>query len=61
MIRESKKYNGIAVSYLRISLGASDLNSEVFSYDDMPSGQTDDDPLRAGAVADHRRQRSHPV
>lgn len=33
--------NGIGVSYLRISIGASDLNSEVFSYDDMPSGQTD--------------------
>lgn len=32
---------GIGVSYLRISIGASDLNSEVFSYDDLPSGQTD--------------------
>ncbi|GGC93471.1 glucosylceramidase [Flavobacterium lutivivi] len=33
--------NAISVSYLRISIGASDLNSSVFSYDDMPSGQTD--------------------
>jgi glucosylceramidase len=33
--------NGIAVNYLRISLGASDLNSNTFSYDDMPAGQTD--------------------
>ena len=33
--------NGIGVSNLRISIGASDLNSSVFSYDDMPSGQTD--------------------
>ncbi|REC43820.1 MULTISPECIES: glycoside hydrolase family 30 protein [Chryseobacterium] len=33
--------SGIGVSYLRISIGASDLNSEVFSYDDMPTGQTD--------------------
>ncbi len=32
---------GIAVSYLRLSIGASDLNSTVFSYDDMPAGQTD--------------------
>ena len=32
---------GIGVSYLRISLGASDLNASTFSYDDMPSGQTD--------------------
>jgi len=31
----------ISISYLRISIGASDLNSSVFSYDDMPSGQTD--------------------
>lgn len=33
--------NSISVNYLRISIGASDLNSTVFSYDDMPSGQTD--------------------
>jgi glucosylceramidase len=33
--------SGIGVNYLRISIGASDLNSEVFSYDDMPTGQTD--------------------
>lgn len=31
----------IGVSYLRVSIGASDLNAEVFSYDDMPAGQTD--------------------
>lgn len=31
----------IGGSYLRISIGASDLNDHVFSYDDMPSGQTD--------------------
>lgn len=33
--------NSIGVSYLRISLGASDLSASVFSYDDMPVGQTD--------------------
>jgi glucosylceramidase len=33
--------NSIAVSYLRISIGASDLNASVFSYDDMPAGKTD--------------------
>jgi glucosylceramidase len=33
--------NSIGISYLRISIGASDLNSSVFSYDDMPTGQTD--------------------
>ena len=33
--------NSIGVSYLRVSIGASDLNNSVFSYDDMPAGQTD--------------------
>lgn len=33
--------NSIGISYLRISIGASDLNAFVFSYDDMPAGQTD--------------------
>lgn len=33
--------SGIGISYLRISIGASDLNSEVFTYNDLPSGQTD--------------------
>lgn len=31
----------IGVSYLRISIGASDLDPEVFSYNDLPAGQTD--------------------
>ena len=31
----------IGVSYLRVSIGASDLNERVFSYDDLPPGQTD--------------------
>ena len=33
--------NSIAISYIRISIGASDLNAFTFSYDDMPEGQTD--------------------
>ena len=33
--------NGIGVSYLRLSIGASDLNDHVFSYDDLPPGETD--------------------
>jgi glucosylceramidase len=33
--------NSIGLSYLRISIGASDLSSSVFSYDDLPAGQTD--------------------
>lgn len=31
----------IGVSYLRISLGASDLDATAFSYDDMPDGKSD--------------------
>ena len=31
----------IGVSYLRVSIGSSDMNEHVFSYDDMPAGQTD--------------------
>jgi glucosylceramidase len=33
--------NNIGVSYLRLSIGASDLDATVFSYDDLPEGQTD--------------------
>lgn len=33
--------NSISISYLRISIGASDLNDTTFSYDDRPVGQTD--------------------
>lgn len=45
----------IGISYLRISIGASDLSASVYTYDDMPAGQTDLalanfslDPDRAG-------------
>ena len=33
--------NSISVSYLRVSIGASDLSASVYTYDDMPAGQTD--------------------
>jgi glucosylceramidase len=33
--------NNIGISYLRICVGASDLDDHVFSYDDLPVGQTD--------------------
>jgi glucosylceramidase len=33
--------NNIGISYIRLSIGASDLNSFVFSYDDLPDGETD--------------------
>ena len=34
--------NEIAISYLRISIGASDLNATSFTYNDLPQGQTDE-------------------
>jgi glucosylceramidase len=34
--------NDIGISYLRISVGASDLDEKVFSYNDLPTGQTDE-------------------
>jgi glucosylceramidase len=33
--------NSISISYLRVSIGASDLSTSVYTYDDMPAGQTD--------------------
>lgn len=33
--------NSIGISYLRIGMGATDLSATVYSYDDMPAGQTD--------------------
>lgn len=33
--------NNIGISYLRISIGASDLSDRVFSYNDIPEGETD--------------------
>ena len=33
--------NSISISYLRLSIGASDLNATPFSYDDVATGQTD--------------------
>ena len=33
--------DGIGVSYLRVSIGSSDMNDHVYSYDDMPAGESD--------------------
>ena len=33
--------SNIGISYLRISIGASDLSDRVFSYNDLPEGETD--------------------
>lgn len=33
--------NSISINYLRVSIGASDLDASVFSYNDIPTDQTD--------------------
>jgi glucosylceramidase len=35
--------NNIGISYLRVTIGSSDMNDHVYSYDDLPEGQTDPD------------------
>ncbi len=37
----SSTNNHIGVSYIRLTIGASDMNSFVFSYDDLKTGETD--------------------
>ena len=44
----------IGVSYLRVSIGASDLDTKVFSYNDLPSGQTDPDLLQFSLAEDRK-------
>ena len=48
LLRElfSRDSAAIGVSYLRVSIGASDLSAQVFSYNDLPAGQTDPDLLQ---------------
>jgi glucosylceramidase len=43
LLNELFKYdnNNIGISFLRISLGASDLDAKAFSYNDLPLGETD--------------------
>ena len=43
----------IGLSYIRVSIGASDLNSEVYSYNDLPDGQTDTDMSEFSLGKDH--------
>jgi glucosylceramidase len=37
----STEGDGIGVSYLRVSIGSSDMNASVYTYDDLPVGDTD--------------------
>jgi glucosylceramidase len=42
----------IGISYLRVSIGSSDLNDHVFTYDDLPPGQTDSDMAKFSLAED---------
>jgi glucosylceramidase len=44
--------NSIGVSYLRVSIGSSDLDASVFSYNDLPAGQTDIDQTKFSIAPD---------
>jgi glucosylceramidase len=48
------KDKNIGVSYLRVSIGASDLDPKVFSYDDLPTGLTDPDLLQFSLAEDKK-------
>jgi glucosylceramidase len=41
LLSELFSTSAMGISYLRVSIGASDLSPAVFSYDDMPVGMTD--------------------
>ena len=45
--------NNIGVSYLRLSIGASDLDEQVFSYNDLPGDETDPNMSRFNLSIDH--------
>lgn len=51
--------NNIGISYLRVSIGASDLDPKVFSYNDLPAGETD--PMMAKFTLDADRVDLIPV
>jgi glucosylceramidase len=44
----------IGISYLRVSIGASDLDDNVFSYDDLPPGRVDKE-LKNFSLAEDRK------
>ena len=61
LLNELFRYDStfIGISYLRISIGASDLSASTFTYDDMPTGQTD--PTLQQFNIDKERQDLIPI
>jgi len=54
LLQELFGVDGLAVSYLRISIGASDLDPEPFSYNDLPQGQQDPELKQFSLKADEK-------
>ena len=52
LLHELFSSSGIRINYIRISVGASDLNPDVFTYDDLPAGQTDTGLLKFSLAKD---------
>jgi glucosylceramidase len=46
--------NSIGISYLRISIGSSDLDATTFSYDDLPAGQSDRELKKFSLLPDRK-------
>lgn len=46
--------NHIGASYLRVSIGSSDMNDHVYSYDDLPEDQTDPDMAKFSLAPDQK-------
>lgn len=55
----TRNYSSLGVSYLRLSIGASDLSAAPFTYDEVPAGQTD--PTLASFTIDAERTDLLPV
>ncbi len=48
----SPEGDGIGASYIRLSIGSSDMNDHPYSYDDVPAGQTDPTLAKFSLAAD---------
>jgi glucosylceramidase len=61
LLRElfTRDYTSLGVSYLRLSIGASDLDPAPYTYDEVPTGQTD--PTLASFTIDSARTNLVPV
>lgn len=63
LLRElfSTKEDGIGISYLRVSIGGSDLSFKPYTYDDMPNDKTDVDLEHFSMDRDYRKNYLIPL